>query len=44
VLLDAASGAERWRFETGKDIYSSPVISGGVLFIGTEEECVWALG
>jgi outer membrane protein assembly factor BamB len=32
--LNAADGTERWRTKTGAPLWSSPAISGGVLYIG----------
>jgi outer membrane protein assembly factor BamB len=43
--LDAATGAERWRFhfQTGGNVLSSPAVVGGVLYIGSDDNYVYAL-
>ncbi|MCJ7509598.1 MAG: PQQ-binding-like beta-propeller repeat protein [Dehalococcoidia bacterium] len=41
--LDAATGEERWRFQTGGLMYSSPAVVGGVLYIGSNDSYVYAL-
>lgn len=41
--LDAATGAERWSFHTRAAIQSSPVVSEGELFVGSDDGSVWAL-
>jgi len=34
--VDAATGTERWRFATGANVLSSPVLVRGLLIVGTE--------
>jgi PQQ-like domain len=41
--LDAVSGKKIWAYATGNWVYSSPVISGGVLYVGSDDEKVYAL-
>lgn len=36
--LDAGTGRQRWRFPTGDDTDSSPVLSGELVYIATEED------
>ena len=33
--LDAASGGKLWEFATGGDVYSSPAVVGGTVFVGS---------
>lgn len=42
VALDIASGEERWRFEAGV-IESSPLVVGGVVYIGSWDRRVYAI-
>jgi glucose dehydrogenase len=41
--LNAATGAKRWSFNTGRTIISSPAVSGGNVYIGAENGSVYAL-
>jgi len=41
--LAAATGEERWRFETGGDVYASPAVVGGVVYIGSKDGYVYAI-
>ena len=41
--LDVATGAQRWRFQTGNWVGSSPAVVGGVLYIGSNDSYVYAL-
>jgi ABC-type branched-subunit amino acid transport system substrate-binding protein len=41
--LDAATGKERWRFQTGDSVFSSPAVVDGVLYIGSNDSYVYAL-
>ena len=41
--FDAATGAERWKFATGKAIVASPAIYGGEVYVGGSDECFRAL-
>ncbi len=40
---DGASGATNWIFETGGPVQSSPVVCDGVMYIGSDDGCVYAL-
>jgi outer membrane protein assembly factor BamB len=40
--IDAATGAIRWREQTGGVVNSSPVVSGGRVYIGTDNDAVYA--
>jgi outer membrane protein assembly factor BamB len=41
--LDAATGEERWRYETGDSVTSSPAVAEGVVFIGSFDGYVYGL-
>jgi eukaryotic-like serine/threonine-protein kinase len=41
--LDAASGAMRWKFQTGDVIHASPAFSDGVLFVGSWDSNLYAV-
>jgi eukaryotic-like serine/threonine-protein kinase len=41
--LDSATGALRWKFQTGGVVHASPVIANGVLFIGSWDSWFYAL-
>lgn len=45
LAVDAASGAERWRFVTGGVVWSSPAISAGgaTVFVGSEDHNLYAI-
>jgi eukaryotic-like serine/threonine-protein kinase len=40
--LNAATGAVRWREQTGGEVDSSPAVSGGMVYIGTDDDAVYA--
>jgi len=40
--LNPATGAERWRFELGVPVRSSPAIAGNMLFLTTEDGSLYA--
>lgn len=42
VALDAATGAVRWRFQTGHVVRSSPALADGRLFVGSFDGRVYA--
>ncbi|MCL2010501.1 MAG: PQQ-binding-like beta-propeller repeat protein [Synergistaceae bacterium] len=42
-VLDAASGALRFNFETGNVISGTPAYSGGILFLGSEDGKIYAI-
>ena len=33
--VDAAIGGERWRFDTGNVVFSSPKVAGGTVYVGS---------
>jgi eukaryotic-like serine/threonine-protein kinase len=35
--IDARSGREKWRLETGAEILSSPVVADGVVYVGSQD-------
>ena len=41
--IDAASGAERWRFATTSSVDSSPRVVDNAVYIGTDDKRVLAL-
>jgi outer membrane protein assembly factor BamB len=41
--LDLETGEENWRFETGNRVFSSPAISGDVMYVGTHSRRLLAL-
>jgi outer membrane protein assembly factor BamB len=41
--LDAASGAPKWRVQTGDVVHSSPAIADGILYIGSWDTYLYAL-
>jgi outer membrane protein assembly factor BamB len=41
--LDAATGAEKWKFKTGDVVHASPAIADGTLFIGSWDSYFYAL-
>jgi len=44
VALDADTGRERWRFKAGGPVESSPLLVNGVLYVGSWDRRVYALG
>ena len=34
---------ELWRFKTGDAVYSSPAVSGGIVYCGSYDDCIYAL-
>jgi outer membrane protein assembly factor BamB len=41
--VDAATGAQRWKFETGNVVHASPAIANGVVYIGSWDRNMYAL-
>jgi outer membrane protein assembly factor BamB len=41
--LDAASGKERWRLETGGRVRATPAVGGGVVFVGSADGVLYAV-
>ncbi len=41
--FDAASGAERWRVETGGRVRASPAVGDGVVFVGSADGVLYAI-
>ena len=41
--LDAATGHPRWTYTTGDDVISSPAVTGGTVYIGSDDNKVYAL-
>jgi hypothetical protein len=45
LAIDAETGKEKWRFETGGlEIWSSPVVSNGVVYFGSMDNNMYAIG
>jgi outer membrane protein assembly factor BamB len=42
--LDAATGAPIWSYATGGDVYSSPAVAYGVVYVGSNDGKVYAFG
>jgi outer membrane protein assembly factor BamB len=40
---DTADGSERWQFETGDDVRSSPAVVDGTLYVGSDDGNLYAL-
>ncbi len=41
--LDTSDGSERWSFETGGEIRSSPTVNSGTLYVGSDDGHLYAL-
>lgn len=41
--LDAASGTQRWRYETDGSVQSSPTVAGGTAFVGSSDGFLYAI-
>jgi outer membrane protein assembly factor BamB len=41
--LDAATGAQRWRFETGDVVHASPAVANGVVYAGSWDGRFYAI-
>jgi hypothetical protein len=41
--LDASTGAFKWSYTTGSPVQSSPAVSGGVVYVGSDDDNVYAL-
>ena len=42
--IDAVTGTEKWRFTTGNDVLSSPAVVNGVVYVGSNDGYLYALG
>jgi len=40
---DAITGEERWRFETGDKVWSTPVVRDGVVYFGSHDKMIYAV-
>ncbi|MCH8349839.1 MAG: PQQ-binding-like beta-propeller repeat protein, partial [Chloroflexi bacterium] len=40
---DAATGQEKWRFETGDRVSSSPAVVDGVVYFGSDDGHLYAV-
>jgi outer membrane protein assembly factor BamB len=43
VMLDPASGKERWRFAAEDAIFSTPVIDNGIVYFGAADHFIYAI-
>ena len=41
--LDAATGAQRWRFETGDVVHASPAVANGAVYVGSWDGRFYAI-
>jgi outer membrane protein assembly factor BamB len=41
--VDAATGRERWMYQTGALVFSSPVVVGGTVYVGSGDSNLYAL-
>ena len=41
--IDAASGQQQWAFATGGPVASSPSVSNGAVFVGSNDGFVYAI-
>ena len=41
--MNAASGTKLWNYTTGGGVYSSPAVVDGVVYIGSDDDNVYAL-
>jgi DNA-binding beta-propeller fold protein YncE len=42
--VDAASGEERWHVDLDGTVGAAPIVSGGIIYVGTETGSLYALG
>lgn len=42
--LNAASGANLWSFHTGNQVFASPVVVNGVVYVGSGDGKMYAFG
>ena len=41
--LNASTGAKLWSYTTGSNVYSSPAVANGVVYVGSYDGNVYAL-
>jgi len=41
--LEVAAGKELWKFKTGDAIESSPYVADGVVYVGSNDGCLYAI-
>jgi outer membrane protein assembly factor BamB len=41
--LDAKTGTEKWEFEAGDSVRSTPAVSDGVAYVGSDDGYLYAL-
>jgi outer membrane protein assembly factor BamB len=42
--LSAKTGAKLWSYTTGGGVYTSPSVSNGLVYVGSDDGNVYALG
>jgi len=40
--LNAGTGEEKWKYETGDKVYSSPAVADGIVYVGSSAGHVYA--
>jgi outer membrane protein assembly factor BamB len=43
-MLGLADGRERWSYEIGEPVASSPAVAGGMVFVGCDDGGLYAFG
>ena len=41
--VDVLNGQQKWKFETGRAVWSSPAVANGVVYIGSDDAYLYAL-
>ena len=41
--MNATNGVKLWNYTTGGDVDSSPAVVGGVVYVGSDDDNVYAL-
>jgi len=41
--LNATDGTERWNYTTGGDVWSSPAVVNGTVYVGSDDDTVYGL-
>jgi outer membrane protein assembly factor BamB len=42
--LNAATGAKLWSYHTGNQVFSSPTVANGVVYVGSGDGNMYAFG
>ncbi len=43
IALNSATGEEVWRFETGDSVYCTPTVASGIVYVGSNDEHLYAI-